>query len=89
MDMYYNQMGYNLNMVNAINDLNAKIKLHLTIAIVGYSGTGKSTLINLLFKELVSKAMSSSEDLTTKCTEYYFPFKMSMRMILILGRLDF
>ena len=75
MDMYYNQMGYNLNMVNAINDLNAKIKLHLTIAIVGYSGTGKSTLINLLFKELVSKAMSSSEDQTTKCTEYYLPIQ--------------
>lgn len=89
MDMYYNQMGYNLNMVNAINDLNAIIKLHLTIAIVGYSGTGKSTFINLVFKELVTKAMSSSEDQTTKCTEYYLPIQNFNENDLNIGQIRF
>ena len=64
---YYNEMGYKLNMINPLNDINAKI------ALVGDSGTGKSTLLNIVFNELVSKANVSNEDVTLKCSEYYLP----------------
>ena len=70
---YYNEMGYKLNMINPSNDINAKITLHATIALVGHSGTGKSTLLNIVFNELVSKANVSNEDVTLKCSEYYLP----------------
>ena len=76
-DLYYNQLGYNLNMINPMNETYLKIKIHATIALVGYSGCGKSTLINLVFKELVAKASSSATDVTTKCCEYYLPVKDS------------
>ena len=36
--MYYNQLGYNLNRLNPFNEVNSKIKFHLTIGLVGYSG---------------------------------------------------
>ena len=72
-DMYYNQLGFNYNMLNPFNETHYKIKTNLTIAVVGYSGCGKSTLINLLFNELVSKTSSSAKDITTKCSEYYLP----------------
>ena len=72
---YYNEMGYNLNMINPSNEINSRIKFHLTIALCGYSGCGKSTFINLIFKELVSKAVSSSTDVSTKCSEYYLPIQ--------------
>ncbi len=42
---YYNEMGYKLNMINPLNDINAKITLHATIALVGHSGTGKSIFV--------------------------------------------
>ena len=74
-DMYYNQLGFNLNLANAFNDINSNIKMNLTIGLVGYSGCGKSTLINLIFDELVCKTSSSGTDVTTKCTEYYLPIK--------------
>ena len=45
-DMYYNQLGYNLNMINPMNETYLKIKVHITIGLLGYSGCGKSTLIN-------------------------------------------
>ena len=70
---YYNEMGYKLNMINPLNDINAKIALHATIALVGDSGTGKSTLLNIVFNELVSKSIVSSKDVTLKCSEYYLP----------------
>ena len=73
MDMYYNQLGYNLNMINPFDEINVKIKVHLTIGLVGYSGCGKSTLINILFNQLVCRASSSATDVTTKCSEYYLP----------------
>ena len=76
MDMYYNQLGYNLNMLNPLNEINSKIKIHLTIGLVGYIGCGKSTLINLLFNQLVSRASSSSNEVTTKCSEYYLPINI-------------
>ena len=72
---YYKEMGYNLNMINPLNEMNLRIKFHLTIALCGYSGCGKSTLLNLIFKELVSKAVSSSTDISTKCSEYYLPIQ--------------
>ena len=49
---YYKEMGYNLNIIKPFNEMNLRIKFHLTIALCGYSGCGKSTLINLIFKEL-------------------------------------
>ena len=70
---YYKEMGYNLNLINPLNEMNSRIKLHLTIALCGYSGCGKSTLLNLIFRELVSKSVSSATDVSTKCTEYYLP----------------
>lgn len=73
MDIYYNQIGYNLNLINPLNDINGRIKSNLTIGLVGYSGCGKSTLINLIFNELVSKVNTSATDVTTECTEYYLP----------------
>ena len=72
---YYKEMGYNLNMISPFNEMNFRIKFHLTIALCGYSGCGKSTFINLIFKELVSKAVSSSTDVSTKCSEYYLPIQ--------------
>ena len=72
---YYNEMGYNLNMINPLNETNARIKFHLTIALCGYSGCGKSTFLNLIFKELVSKSVSSATDVTQKCAEYYLPIQ--------------
>ena len=74
-DMYYNQLGYNLNMINPMNETYLKIVINATIALVGYSGCGKSTLINLAFKQLVAKTSTSSTDVTTKCSEYYLPLK--------------
>ena len=86
---YYNEMGYNLNMINPLNEINLRIKFHLTIALVGYSGCGKSTFLNLVFKELVSKANSSSTDVTTKCSEYYLPIQNINNEIDNLGQIRF
>ena len=72
-DMYYNQLGYNLNMINPMDETYLKIKVYITIGLFGYSGCGKSTLINLVFNELVAKTSPSSVDVTTKCKEYYLP----------------
>ena len=72
-DMYYNQLGYNLNMINPMDETYLRIKTHITIALLGYSGCGKSTLPNLVFQELVARTSSSAIDVTTKCTEYYLP----------------
>lgn len=72
---YYNEMGYNLNMINPLNEINAKIQFHATIALVGESGCGKSTLLNFVFNELVARVNTSSEDVTEKCSEYYLPVK--------------
>ena len=74
-DMYYNQLGYNLNMINPMDETYLKIKVYITIGLFGYSGCGKSTLINLLFNELVAKTSPSSVDVTTKCKEYYLPIQ--------------
>ena len=52
-----------------------KIKIHVTIGLLGYSGCGKSTLINIIFKELVARTSSSSTDVTKKCEEYYLPIE--------------
>ena len=65
-DSYYNQLGYDIK--NIYSD-----KILSTVALLGYSGCGKSTFLNLLFNELVSKVSSSTLDVTTKCSEYYFP----------------
>ena len=72
-DMYYNQLGYNLNLINPFNETYSKIKFHLTIALAGYSGCGKSTLVNLVFKELVSRVSPKVTEVTTLCSEYYLP----------------
>lgn len=78
-DMYYNELGYNnkLNLINPLNEINSRIKLYLTIGLMGYSGCGKSTLINLVFDELVSRTSTKATDLTTKCSEYYLPVRSS------------
>ena len=72
---YYNQMGFNLNLVEILNGKNTKINFNLNIALMGHSGGGKSTLLNLVFNELVSRTSASSKDVTTKCSEYYLPIK--------------
>lgn len=72
-DMYYNELGYNLNLINPFNETYSKIKFHLTIALAGYSGCGKSTLINLVFRELVSRVSPKATEVTTLCSEYYLP----------------
>lgn len=74
-DMYYNQLGYNLNIINPMNETYLKIKTTVTVALLGYSGCGKSTLINLLFNELVARTSTSATDVTTECSEYYFPIQ--------------
>lgn len=74
-DMYYNQLGYNLNMINPMNETYLRIKEYLTVALVGSSGCGKSTLVNLIFNELVARTSSSIKDVTSKCSEYYLPIK--------------
>ena len=74
-DMYYNQLGYNLNIINPMNETYLKIKITITVALLGYSGCGKSTLINLLFNELVARTSTSATDVTTECSEYYFPIQ--------------
>jgi GTP-binding protein EngB required for normal cell division len=74
-DMFYNQCGYNLNILNPMNEVYLKIKIHVTIGLLGYSGCGKSTLINIIFKELVARTSSSSTDVTKKCEEYYLPIE--------------
>ena len=79
---YYNEMGYKINMFNPNNSTN-KGK-YLTIALVGYSGTGKSTFINLMFNELVAKTNSTSIDVSTKCSEYYLPQKLRNKNIRFL-----
>ena len=73
--MYYNQLGFNLNLINPMNEIYLKIKANVTIGLFGYSGCGKSTLINLIFNELVARASASSKDVTKKCSEYYIPIK--------------
>ena len=78
-DMYYNQLGYNLNMINPMNETYLRIKTHVTIALVGYSGCGKSTLNNLVFQELVARTSASATDVTTKCVEYYLPIQIITR----------
>ena len=52
-----------------------KIKVHITIGLLGYSGCGKSTLINLVFNQLVARTSASSVDVTKQCKEYYLPIK--------------
>ena len=74
-DMYYNQLGYNLNMINPMNETYLRIKEYLTVALVGSSGCGKSTLVNLIFNELVARISPSIKDVTSKCSEYYLPIK--------------
>ena len=74
-DLYYNQLGYNLNIINPMDETYLKIKVCVTVALVGCSGCGKSTLINLIFNELISRISPSSMDVTTKCSEYYLPIK--------------
>ena len=72
-DMFYNQLSFNLNMINPMNETYLKIKVHVTIGLLGYSGCGKSTLINLIFNELVARTSASAVDVTRVCTEYYLP----------------
>ena len=88
-DMYYNELGFNLNMLNPFNEINSKIKVNLTIALLGCSGSGKSTLINLLFNEFVCKAISSGADITTKCSEYYLPININADNVGQIRFLDF
>lgn len=75
---FYNEIGYNLNLVEILNDNNSKINFILNIALLGHSGGGKSTLLNLIFDDLVSRTSLSSKDITTKCSEYYFPIKENL-----------
>ena len=74
-DMYHNQLGFNLNLINPMDETYLKIKVHITIGLLGYSGCGKSTLINLVFNQLVARTSASSVDVTKQCKEYYLPIK--------------
>lgn len=59
-----------------MNETYLKIKMTVTVALLGYLGCGKSTLINLLFNELVARTSTSATDVTTECSEqYYFPIQ--------------
>ena len=88
-DMYYNQLGYNLNLLNPFNDINSKIKVNLTIGLLGYSRCGKSTLINLLFNDFVSQASESKKEITKKCSEYYLPIQVDSDNVGQIRFLDF
>ena len=79
---YYNEMGYKIKMFNP--NISRNEGKYLSIALVGYSGTGKSTFINLLFNELVAKTNSTSIDVTTLCSEYYLPQKIRNKNIRFL-----
>jgi len=89
MDMYYNQLGYNLNMINPFNEINCKIKTHLTIGLLGYSGCGKSTFVNITFNQLVCRVSSSATDVTTKCSEYNLPINVDSDNVGQIRFLDF
>ena len=80
--------GYNLNLMNPLNEINAEIKFHGTIALVGESRCGKSTLLNFIFNELVARVNTSSEYVTEKCSEYYLPVNI-MKNIKYIGQLRF
>ena len=79
---FYNEMGYKINMFNP--NIRNDHRINLTIALVGYSGVGKSTFINLMFGELVAKTCSTATDVTTKCAEYYLPKKIANKKIRFL-----
>ena len=72
MDMYYNKLGYDFNMINPMNEKYIKIKMHVTIGLLGYSGNEKSIFINCIFNELVSRTNQSVSDVRIKCSEYYY-----------------
>ena len=75
-------MGYKINMFNP--NIRNDHRINLTIALVGYSGVGKSTFINLMFDELVAKTCSTAIDVTTKYAEYYLPKKIANKKIRFL-----
>ena len=74
-DMYYNQLGYDFNKINPMNEKYIKIKMHVTIGLLGYSGNEKSIFINCIFNELVSRTNQTVRDDRTKCSEYYLPIR--------------
>ena len=67
---YFNENGY-----NSINDLKpcsyeTKTGIYLPILLIGCPGVGKSTFINVLAGERISKASSSMEPVTSKIAYY-------------------
>ena len=79
MDMYYNQLGYDFNKINPMNEIYSKIKMNVTIGLLGYSWCDKNIFVNLIFNELVSRTNASKRDIRTKCIEYYLPIRTENR----------
>ena len=78
-DMYYNQLGYDFNKINPMNEIYSKIKMNVTIGLLGYSWCEKNMFINLIFNELVARTNASKRDVRTKCIEYYLPIRTENR----------
>ena len=69
---YYNERGNILNdyFPSKIMKIDEKINSYINILVCGISRSGKSTLINLLSRKLVSLESPESKSITTKITEY-------------------
>lgn len=69
-DSYFNEKGYKIiDEINPITNL-ATTGIYLPILLIGNPGMGKSTFINVVAGERISKATSSVEPVTTKATYY-------------------
>ena len=69
---YYNQRGNELNqyLPSNILKINKQVKPHINILITGLSRAGKSTIINLLSRKLVSLECSEGKSVTKNINEY-------------------
>ena len=69
---YYNERGNDLNDYSPtkIAKINEEINSYINILVVGISRSGKSTLINLLSRKLVSLESSEDKSITRKINEY-------------------
>lgn len=71
-ESYYNERGNLLNdyTPSKIMKIDEKIQNYINILVVGISRSGKSTLINLLSRKLVSLESPEPKSITRKITEY-------------------
>jgi GTP-binding protein EngB required for normal cell division len=69
-DNYFNEGGYKV--IDEIDPLTqvAMTGIYLPVILIGNPGMGKSTFINVIAKERISKATSSVEPVTSKVSYY-------------------